>query len=68
MKIENRIKKLEKKIIVPDLPKCHLVIVDPGASEEQAIEKYKAENEVGPKDEIFVVRFVSPKEVKNESK
>ncbi len=61
MKIEQRIKKIEKKIIVPNVPKYHLVFEEPGNRGEDAIAKYKTENDVDPNDKFIVIRFVTSK-------
>ena len=48
MTIETRIKKLEKKIITPTKLKYHVVLVEHGASEKEAIQKFKDHNELLP--------------------
>lgn len=69
MKIEKRLKQLEKKL-KPTKPWCvHTIFIDPDGSQKEAVEKYKAKNEVGPDDEFTIIQFVAPKErIKNETK
>ena len=67
MTIETRIKKLEKKIITPTKLKYHVVLVEHGASEKEAIQKFKDHNELLPSDKLIVVQFVkSKRQAKND--
>ena len=68
MKIETRIKKLEKKVITPSKTKYHTVFINHGEDEDEAIAKFKENNEVDEKDKFWVVQFVSPGDVKNDTK
>jgi len=60
MRIEKRLEKLEKGLKSTILWCAHIIIVEPGGSEKEAIEKIKAENEVHPDDDFTIIRLVEP--------
>ena len=61
MNIKQRIEKLESKIGPVTQPgKAHTVFVMPGQVVEEQIEKFKAENNVGSNDDLWIIEFIKP--------
>ncbi len=61
MKIEERLKKLEEKIIVPKQWKVHRIIIEgEEKSTEEAIKEFKRTHTVGPDDDFNIIRFIKP--------
>lgn len=60
MNLKKRIEKLEENMPAQQTGKMHRIIVEPGQTTEQALEEFKAENEVGPDDDFWFIILVKP--------
>jgi len=63
MSIQKRLEKLEENIKPATQPwKAHMVLVDPGQSKADAVQKFKDEHEIAPGDEFSIFQLVDPKD------
>jgi hypothetical protein len=60
MNIKTRLAKLEKKTGKPETRKIHMVIVEAGRSQEEAVEEFKHTHDVSLDDAFTIIQFVKP--------